>query len=116
VLAQRLRHRVDIHALINTKDEVTGRDLEDWQSILSSADVLVPAEIQPVSGSEFIAAAATQSRVTTRITIRHRSDIRPSMRIWHPETSTYYAIRAILPDPSLRRHDTLLCESGVSDG
>lgn len=116
MFAQRLRHRVDVQALISTKDETTGRDTEDWQSILSSADLLLPAEIVPSSGNEFIAAAATQARVNTRISMREDSRVTPSMRIYHPATRTFYAIRAILPDPSLRRMMLILCESGVADG
>lgn len=116
MLAQRLRHRVDVQALISTKNEETGRDTEDWQSILGSADELIPAEIVPSSGNEFIAAAAAQAKVNTRITMREDPRVTPSMRIWHPATNTAYAIRAILPDPSLRRWSTILCESGVADG
>lgn len=116
MLAQRLRHRIDVQALIYTKDETTGRDTEDWQSILSSADELLPAEIVPNSGSEFIAAAAAQARVNTRITMRQDGRITPSMRVWHPATDTHYAIRAMLPDPTFRRNVVLMCESGVADG
>lgn len=116
MLAQRLRHRVDVQALIVTKNETSGRDTEDWQSILSSADPLLPAEIVPSSGNEFIAAAAAQAKVNTRISMRAHPSITPSMRVYHPETGTYYAIRAVLPDPSLKRWVTLLCDSGVSDG
>jgi SPP1 family predicted phage head-tail adaptor len=76
---------------------------------------LVPAEIAPLSGREFIAAAATQSKVTARITIRHRPGIAPSMRVVHRDTT--YNVEAVLPDArSGIRHMTLLCSYGVNPG
>lgn len=114
MLAQRLRHRVDIQALVVTQNTDTGAVYEDWESIRGSADELIPAAIEPLSGREFLAAASTQSAVTTRITIRERSGLLPSMRVLHQ--GDLYNIRAILPDPTLRRHIVLLCESGANDG
>lgn len=114
MLAQRLRHRVDIQALVVTKDEASGEDVEDWQSIGSSADALIPAEVVPMSGREFIAATAVQAEVDTRITIRERRDVKPSMRVAF--AGTLYDIKAILPDPTFSRHLLLMCRSGVSNG
>ena len=36
------------------------------------------------------------------------------MRVTHDGKA--YNIRAVLPDPTLRRHLTLMCESGVNHG
>lgn len=115
MLTQRLRHRIDIEALTTTLDTDTGEQTQDWQTIRDSNEPeLIPAEIVPLSGHEFIAAQAVQAGVTTRITIRWRADIDPSMRIVHE--GSLYDIKAILPDPTLRRHITLMCSSGVNDG
>lgn len=110
---QKLRHRIDIEALDVTLDS-SGAQVDQWASILSSDDPLLPAEIVPLSGREFVAAQAVQAGVTTRITIRWRDDVKPSMRVVHD--SDVYNIRAVLPDPTLRRHLTLMCETGVNDG
>lgn len=104
-LAARLRHRVSIEALTIIRDEIGGAQ-EVWTPVHSS----VPADIVPLSGREFVAAQSTQSQVTTRITIRFQPGILSAMRLVHG-TDTYN-IEAVLPDPSLRRHLTLMCSTG----
>ncbi len=115
MLTQRLRHRIDIQALTVTQDEDTGAQAEDWQTIRDSNEPdLIPAAIEPLSGREFIAAQAVQAGVNTRITLRWRAGLEPSMRVVHE--GDLYNIRAILPDPTLRRHVNLMCERGVNNG
>lgn len=110
MLAQRLRHRVAIKRLTSTIDDDDESTVETWTVLVASE----PAEIVPLSGKEYIAAAATQAQVDTRITIRRRSDLRASDRIEHE--GSFYNLVAILLDPSLRRHMTLMCQSGVNGG
>jgi len=110
MLSQRLRHRVAIKWLLVTTNTDTEGQEEDWMTL----DDSVPAEVVPLSGREFIAAAANQAQVDTRITIRRRTDLKPSYRIEHE--GNFYDIRAILLDPTLRRYMTLMCQSGVSGG
>ena len=107
-LAHRLRHRVTIEQLATTRDELGGV-VESWATV-----TIVPAEVWPLSGREFVAAQATQAGVTTRITIRYQAGIEPAMRVTHD--GAIYNIRAVLPDPTLRRHLTLMCETGVNNG
>jgi SPP1 family predicted phage head-tail adaptor len=107
-----LRHRVTIEALVTTIDENTGAQSEAWVVFGPLAGIW--AEIVPLSGREFLAAAAQQAGVNTRITIRHREGIEPSMRVLHGED--VYNVKAVLPDPTLRRHVTLMCERGVNQG
>jgi SPP1 family predicted phage head-tail adaptor len=115
MLAQQLRHRVDIQALVVKRDPETEEAItEDWESVLGSNEELVPAEIRPLSGREFIAAQSVQATVTTKITIRERRDLLPTMRVVHQ--GEVFNIRAILPDPTLRRYQVLMCESGANDG
>lgn len=114
MLAPRLRHRVDIQEFTTTQDSETGAVSEEFVSILSSDDELIPAEIVPLSGREFVAAQAVQAGVTTRITIRWQEGIAPAMRVVHEGLN--YNIKAVLPDPTLRRHITLMCEQGVDNG
>lgn len=115
-LARRLRHRVDVQDLVTVRnsDEAT---VESWVSLLSSDEELLPAEIVPLSGREFIASAQMQAGVNTRITLRRwRLDFTERMRIVHPSEGTIYNIKAVLPDPTFRHHVTLMCEAGVNDG
>ena len=102
-LAHRLRHRVTIEQKTAGAD-AWGQPVETWETV-----AIVPAEVWPLSGREYIAAQAEQAGVTTRITIRYQSGIEPAMRITHDGKT--YNIRAVLPDPTARRHLTLMCES-----
>ncbi len=104
-LAHRLRHRVTIEQLATARDEFGGV-VESWITV-----AIVPAEVWPLSGREFVAAQATQAGVTTRITIRYQAGIEPEMRIMHDGVA--YNIKAVLPDPTLKRHITLMCETGI---
>jgi SPP1 family predicted phage head-tail adaptor len=114
-LAPRLRHRIDIQEMSIDESATNGAIVETWATIFSSDEPdLIPAEIVPLSGREFISAASVQAGVNTRITIRRRDDVTATMRVVHG--GDYYNIKAVLPDPSLRHHLTLMCESGVNEG
>lgn len=104
-LTDRLRHRITVEALTIIRDEIGGV-MEVWTPVHQG----VPADIVPLSGREFVAAQATQNQVTARITIRYQPGIVPAMRLRHG-TDTYN-IEAVLPDPTLRRHLTLMCSTG----
>ncbi len=110
MLSSKLRHRIDIQELVIDQDSETGAQIEAWEDILTDE----PAEIVPLSGREFIAADAKQAGVVARMTVRYHPGVKPSMRVIHE--SSYYQIRAVLPDPTNRRHITLMCEVGVNDG
>lgn len=73
----------------------------------------VPAEFVPLSGREYLQAAATQSEVTARVTIRYMAGVVPTMRLVHDGTA--YRIEAVLPDPTARRHITLMVSTGEAD-
>ena len=108
-LNRRLRHRVGIESLSLTRDS-DGGVVEDWDSFAAN----VPAEIVPLSGREFVAAQSTQAGVTVRMTIREIPGVLPAMRVTHAGLA--YNIRAVLPDPTLARHLTLMTEEGVNNG
>jgi SPP1 family predicted phage head-tail adaptor len=115
-----LRHRVLIEELVAQTDtaddviqnEATGEVDREWTAVAE-----VWAAIEPLSAREFIAAQATQSKVTTRITIRYRA-ISPSMRLVHMRRgvrSTVFNIEGVLPDKeSGMEYLTLPCSAGVS--
>lgn len=102
-----LRHRVVIEEPVITQDNTTGEQLVTWTSVAE-----VWASIVPMSGREFLAAAAEQSEVRGRITIRYRDGIAANMRAVH--RGKYYAILAVLPDnDSGIEHLTLMTGEGV---
>jgi SPP1 family predicted phage head-tail adaptor len=106
--AGRLRHRVLIQDKVETLNSNGAR-------VLSWVDVAeVWAAVEPLSAKEFIASAATQSRVVARITIRART-LSPTMRIVHRGQT--YNIHGVLPDKnSGLEYMTLPVEVGVNDG
>ena len=102
-IAHRLRHRITVGRKTAGAD-AWGQPVETWETV-----AIVPAEVWPLSGREYIAAQAEQAGVTTKITIRYQAGIEPAMRVMHDGKA--YNIRAVLSDPTLRRHLTLMCES-----
>ena len=109
--AGKLRHRINIEAQQLDQDEITGEVTSNWVRKFSS----VPAAIEPASVREFLAAQQAQSEISTRIVIRYREGILPTMRVRHGKR--VYAILGVLPDPvSGREYITLACNSGVTDG
>lgn len=109
MLAPRLRHRITIQQPQNTRD-AHGGIVPGWAVFADQ----VPAEVVPLSGREFVAAQAVQAGVTTRITLRDLPGLTAAMRVLHDGAT--YNIKAVLPDPTLRRHISLMCEQGVNDG
>jgi SPP1 family predicted phage head-tail adaptor len=109
--AGRLRHRVQFQELIVQMDS-DGAQEPTWVDIFPA---LIPADIAALSGRSLIAAQAVQSKVTTRIVVRHRPGLKPSMRVIHRDTT--YNIEAIIPDPDSGVHYvSLQCSSGVNEG
>lgn len=103
----RLRHRIAIERPATVQDPVTLALRDTWATFATG----VPAEVVPLSGREFVAAQAEQAGVTTRITIRYLDGVLPEMRVRH--LGVVHNIRAVLPDPTFRKHLTLMCEAGV---
>lgn len=105
-----LRHRVQLEQRVVEQDS-DGAQVESWLEVGG----LIPAEIAPLSGRELIAAAAVQSKASTRIRIRHRPGVSASMRVVHRDT--LYGIEAVIPDATSGvRYLTLLCTDGANDG
>lgn len=108
--AGKLRHRVLLQRPVETQDEETGSIQEAWEDVSS-----LWAEVYPLSAREFVASQAFQSEVTTRITIRSRSDITNKHRIVY--RGKIYNIQGVLPDAgSGLEYLTLPCAEGVNDG
>lgn len=110
-----LRHKVTIQQLVDIADssgevqDSNGDPVQEWVDVAT-----VWAAIEPVSGREFIAAQAEQSKVVARVVIRYRNDIDSAMRLFHPYKQFYYNIEAILPDKeSGLEYLTVLVSEGI---
>lgn len=102
-----LRHRVELQAYVETVNPNTGTVTKSWETVARPW-----AQIVPMSGREFLAAAAEQSEVRGRIVIRHRGDVDASMRVVY--RGKFYNIHAVLPDAeSGVEHLTLMVGEGV---
>jgi len=105
--AGKLRHFVQVQRPNRTQNPITGAMETNWTLV-----VQVYAEIVPLSVREFIAAAAEQSEVSARITIRHRTDVDATMRIVYRGRA--YQILGSLEDPvSGLEYLTLAVSEGV---
>ncbi len=104
----KLRHRVTIQSLAVTQDAFGGQT-NTWSTFQAS----VPCSIEPLSGREYLTAAADQAQVTAKATIRYLSGVLPTMRIVTADSETY-VIRAVLPDATARRSIVLMLEKGVT--
>lgn len=107
VAAGELRHRVQLQENVIGQDPDTGEQISAWVTIAQPW-----AKIAPMSGREFLAAAAEQSEVRGRITIRYRGNVEATMRVLH--RGMYYNILAALTDAeSGIEHITLMVSEGV---
>lgn len=92
--AGKLRHRLTLQKPANVQDQRTGDMTPTWADVRK-----VWAEVVPISGREFVAAASEQSKVSARITVRAAPDYSEDMRLVSAATGKIYYIEAVLPDP-----------------
>jgi SPP1 family predicted phage head-tail adaptor len=104
--AGKLNRRVTIQQRSAGEDDY-GQPVEGWADVAT-----VWADISDIKGREFFAAQAVQNPVETRITIRHRAGIVPSMRVLHG--LDVYDIHAVLGQDGIRLD--LMCARGLTDG
>lgn len=105
----KLKHRLVIQRPVEAQDNVTGAMNVSWQDVAT-----VWAAIEPISAREFITAQAENSKITSRITIRYRSDFDPSCRLYHAHSGKYYNIEGLLSDKDTGlEYITLPCSDGV---
>ncbi len=89
---------------------MTGEVTQQWVEVAK-----VWASIEPLSAREFIAASTVQSSISSRIVIRYRVGIVPTMRIVHMDK--IYNIEGVLADTgSGLEYLTLPVSEGVNDG
>jgi len=106
----KLQHHVTLQRKQTTRDPKNGDTLHTWVDHAS-----VWASLEPLSGRDFIAAAAVQSKVDVRMVIYYRDDVTNTLRIKYRGKA--YTIHAVLPDKDTGlEYLTLMCSTGVSDG
>lgn len=109
MLAGQLRHRIIIQRPTVEINRETGDRERVYQDIAT-----VSAKISPVSVRDFVANHGQQHQVSTRITIRYRTDIDTDCRVYYPARQQYYRILGILADNQTGNdYLSLACESGV---
>lgn len=92
-----------------------GNRIERWEDAFA-AGTRMPADVVAVSGRELMAAAAVQSRVSHRITVRFRPGFDAGMRARDPD-GVIYNLEAIIPDKESGRSSiTFLASTGVNEG
>lgn len=99
----KLRHRVQIYDKGTVTRNGTGEEIPAYDDLVAT----LWAAVEPMSGREFIEATQVQADVTMRIRIRHRSDIRPEMRV--VEGSHTYQIESVLDQGGERKETWLMC-------
>lgn len=92
-----------------------GNRIELWEPAFAASSRM-PCEVVAVSGRELMAAAAVQSRVSHRITVRFRPGFDAGMRAVDPD-GVIYNLEAIIPDRETGRNTiTFLASTGVNEG
>lgn len=86
-----LCHWVVIEQPVTVQDPDTGEMLTTWETFAE-----VWAEVVPQSAREFLAAAAEQSEVRGRMTIRYLDGVDATMRVIH--RGKWYAIHGVMED------------------
>ena len=105
-----LRHQIVIQHQTAQQDPVTGEMATAWVEFAR-----VWAAVDPLSARDLIAAQASQSQASGRITIRYRPGVLPTMRILY--RGKVYNIHGVLPDiKSGLEYLTLPVSEGVNDG
>lgn len=99
--AGQLTQRVSIERRLDTLDELN-QPIGDWLPIVSTW-----ASVEPLAGREYFAAAAMQSEVTTRVTLRYRPGITSADRINH--NGQVYGIESVIDHRSDHRSLVLMC-------
>lgn len=107
--AGKLRHRLVIQYQAESQNQQTGAIDVVWTNVAT-----VWGSIEPISAREFIASQSEDSKLSTRITIRYRSDIDAKMRLYHAAKGQYYNIEGVLSDKeSGLEYITLPCSEGI---
>ena len=104
--AGELRQRITIQQKTITRDTY-GAAVETWAALAT-----VWAAVEPMSGREYFQSQQINAEVTTRIRIRHRSDVDSTMRVVFGAST--YDIQAVIEPETNKRELQLMCREVVS--
>lgn len=96
-----LREQVTLQRKVVTRDAY-GAEVITWIEIAT-----VWAKVEPLRGREFLEQRRDGNEVTTRITLRYRSDLEPIHRAVH--RSTAYDIQSVIHKETRFRELELMC-------
>jgi SPP1 family predicted phage head-tail adaptor len=106
--AGKLRHRVELQALVPSKD-AAGGVVKSWATVRT-----VWADVRYLNGLETVRADAPAAMVRASIRIRSIPGVVASMRAVHGARTL--DIKAVLPDETDRNYLDLACEQGLNNG
>lgn len=109
ISAGQLRHRVAFYKQSTTRSATGAVRIGQWQHTLT-----VWGRFMPLSVKDIIAGQAQSSQIVARVTIRHRTDLNPAMRVQY--AGQYYEIVGEpLADGGSGREYLTLVLKGVSN-
>ena len=98
-----LDQRVTVERFTSTQDEL-GQPIEAWAPLFTCW-----AAVEPLTGREYIAAAAAVSEVTAKIRLRYRPGVLGTDRVIHD--GTVYQIESVIDVRSEHRELHLMCKA-----
>lgn len=101
--AGQLDQRVTVERFTSTEDEL-GQPIETWAPLFTCW-----AAVEPLTGREYLAAAALVSEVTARIRMRFRPWMTAQDRVVH--NGTTYGIESMVDLRSGNRELVLMCKA-----
>jgi SPP1 family predicted phage head-tail adaptor len=103
-----LTERVTLQSKASTPDAF-GQDTAAWADVAT-----VWAQVLPLRGREFFAAAQVQQELSVKTTIRYRADVKPSMRlVWRGQP---HDITGVVDLGGRREWLEVMALAGVKDG
>jgi len=107
--AGELRHRVTLQRLVDGQDEA-GQPTQVPQDVAT-----VWAKVEDLTGREYVAARQVPvSEVSTRVTIRWRADVEPSMQVVAGGRTLH--VESVLDPGGRRRELQLMCREVAAGG
>lgn len=106
-----LRHLVTIEQRADAPD-ANGDVVTTWTTFAAN----VPAQVEPLSARELVAAQATQSQISATVTIRYLAGITSAMRLRRADGRIYNIAGIVEDHGSGRAWVTIPVTQGVNDG
>lgn len=105
--AGRLRHSVTLQS------KSVSRDAAGGESITWTTFATVWAEVQPLSGREYVAMRQAQADVAVRVRMRYVAGVNPAMRVVHG--SAIYNVLEVIDVAGRQRELELMCTGEAID-